>query len=413
MKILFICRKYSAIHVEAWNHAGSPTIVKLLETLENDGHKIKVLFLSKNHDDNMLSTTITTNYDTFKNSLFCFIPYKGIEIKSSFLSSLSNSLLQFISIFNLFYEEKYDIYYVDRCHLFYAAILSLLKKKVVWRCLGVNPFIQAKYDQSVIVRLLYYHFCRFLLYTPIKLFIVTNDGSAWFKLFTTKKIRRKTKILSNGVDRNIINDSESINIRGKFNISQDTPILLYVSKLNELKGAWEFTQALKGLHEKNQSFFSILIGYGPLKSRIESYAKDNNLSDKIVCLGRVQHKTIFSYLKNIDIYVSMNKAGSMGNATLEAMAAGRCVVTLGMDKIKQIDKTTEEQIPADVVIRVDRENMIEDLSRKLSFLIEKPDMIVEYSRRMKEFSKSFLWSWSERIRYEVEMLDKLAKGKQI
>ena len=98
---------------------------------------------------------------------------------------------------------------------------------------------------------------------------------------------------------------------------------------------------------------------------------------------------------------------------LEAMDAGKCIVMLGKDDNDHTDESTEKFVPDEAVIRINRENIVSDLTAKLADLCENREKITMYSERMRKFANEFLWSWDERIDYEIEMLYKVAKGEKI
>ena len=119
------------------------------------------------------------------------------------------------------------------------------------------------------------------------------------------------------------------------------------------------------------------------------------------------------FYRQIDIYVSLNKYGNLSNSVLEAMNEGKCIVMLGRDEKDHTDESTEKLIPNNVVLFIDRNNIVDDLTAKLEEMISNPNKINIYSKRMKRFASDFLWSWDERIDYEIELLQKVASGERV
>ena len=87
----------------------------------------------------------------------------------------------------------------------------------------------------------------------------------------------------------------------------------------------------------------------------------------------------------------------------------KCVVMLQKDEPTHTDIITEQLIPEDTVIRIDRKKIAEDLKEKLEDMISNPYKINAYSDRMKKFADKFLWSWGERIDYEIDLLNQIEK----
>jgi glycosyltransferase involved in cell wall biosynthesis len=222
-------------------------------------------------------------------------------------------------------------------------------------------------------------------------------------------IRKKLVVLLNGVDVEMINSVKPGNIRKKYGIPVGVPIILFVGRFLEVKGIWEFVETMYRLKELKCRFVAIMVGYGYDKGKIEKYICDMALEKEIILTGKVPQRKVYDFLRACDIYVSLCKFGSMGNTSLEAMAAARCMFILNRDTVNRVDETTENLIGPEIAIRVDRNKAVDDLTGKLAGLLNDPEAIAVYSKRMLEFSREFLWSWDERIAYEIGLLEHLAK----
>ncbi len=117
--------------------------------------------------------------------------------------------------------------------------------------------------------------------------------------------------------------------------------------------------------------------YNNIKSALIEVYKERLRA--IVLFGsqaRKQQKKILYYFQQSDIYVSLNKLGNLSNTVLEAMAVGNCILMLGKDKETHTDESTERLVPDDVVIRINRQNIVNDLTNKLIDLINNPEKII-------------------------------------
>ena len=95
------------------------------------------------------------------------------------------------------------------------------------------------------------------------------------------------------------------------------------------------------------------------------------------------------------------------------LAPNACIVMLSKNLNDHSDESTEQLIPDDLIIRINRNNIINELTEKIKDLIEHPEKIDNYSKRMRDFASNFLLSWDERIEYEIDLLKTIAKGARL
>ncbi len=100
-----------------------------------------------------------------------------------------------------------------------------------------------------------------------------------------------------------------------------TPLrILGVGRLIPRKG---FDLLLKAIH--NLPVEVILIGDGPERESLESYATEHNLP--VTFTGAIDHTQIIEYYQNHDIFVLPSANEGMSNTVLEAMACGLPIIT--------------------------------------------------------------------------------------
>jgi glycosyltransferase involved in cell wall biosynthesis len=127
------------------------------------------------------------------------------------------------------------------------------------------------------------------------------------------------------------------------------------------------------------------------------------MSDRVRFVGRVPHERVAVWLEIASIYVSINYFGSLSNANLEAISAGKCVIVLDRDSATHTDEETEEVLPLDSVIRIDRRNIEAELVEVLTNLVDAPELIARHSRRAREVAAGFL-DWDQRVSQEIELI---------
>ena len=104
----------------------------------------------------------------------------------------------------------------------------------------------------------------------------------------------------------------------------DRIILVSVANLVPYKDYFSILMALKKLKEEGFSFCYLILGDGPLRSKIVDEITEYNLIGDVNLLGRVDN--VEEYLKISDIFIHSSKGEGCSNAILEAMAAGLPVI---------------------------------------------------------------------------------------
>jgi len=293
-------------------------------------------------------------------------------------------------------EDK--VFYFDRSDIVPAAFVKLfLRVPVVIRILGVY-IDQKRLVTSSMTKLI--NPLKFAAYkTRFNLAVCTQDGSG-VEYYVDKLLNSKTPkiILLNGVAKQTTQHNK---------ITFDKTTLLFVGKLSKEKGILELIEGVKKLRDRGYEFILEIVGKGNLIAEIKRRCNEIELNEYVKMAGSVSQKYIQKFYANADIYISLNQMGNLSNTVLEAMSAGKCIVMLAKDDQTHTDIYTEKVISEGTVIRIDPFRIVDELTEKLSALLENKEEIERYSKRMCQFAETFLWSWDERINYEIELLKKM------
>ncbi len=387
---------FESVQNETWNPTGIPTIVKLSEKISRR-HKLVWVIVCKNRTESAVV------HDRYKRLNMNGIDFHIIPYRQLFFSNKINDFISDMVTWR-YCIRLYDrmanglIFYFGRSNIVPAAFIKLCTNAgVVIRILGVYPD-QKRLAVEFLTKL--FNPMKFIAYKiRYDLAVCTQDGSGT-EYFIGKLLNKATptKIWLNGVEK-------TVGIAAKCN-----PIIsiLFVGKLVDDKGILELIAAARNIKRKGINFNLNIIGKGVLLEHIRDLCHDWDIAENVRLVGSVEHNRIGAYYKNADIYVSLNKMGNLSNTVIEAMAAGKCTIILAGDSKFHTDAYTGNVIPEDAVIRIDRNNIVAHLTRTLTDLLENHARIRAYSRKMVEFSKTFLWTWDERINHEVKLLEKIS-----
>ena len=165
---------------------------------------------------------------------------------------------------------------------------------------------------------------------------------------------------------------------------------MFLGRLEETKGCLEFIDSAIDLANNYPSRFHFyVIGKGSLEKKIKKEIKNNNLEKHFTLKKNILHKNLYRIYNEIDIYVSLNKLGSLSNSNIEAFSFYKCTIILESDNEKQIDLSTENIIPKEFVIRISRKNVRSDLKKQLLKLSNNKSLIHQYENNVKKNLKLF------------------------
>lgn len=181
------------------------------------------------------------------------------------------------------------------------------------------------------------------------------------------------------------------------NISCSDRLLLFVGRIEPLKGLQNLIRALALIREKRNGndgcYCLMVIGGDPNASsdsmssemsRIKSLSKELGLNDLVVFLGKRAQETLPYYYSAADILIMPSYYESFGMVALEAMACGTPVVVShvgGLPFLVQDGKT------GFVVPGGDPEALVEPLMR----LMDHPDLREMMGRQAAEYARQYDW----------------------
>lgn len=130
--------------------------------------------------------------------------------------------------------------------------------------------------------------------------------------------------IPNTVDINqfsFISPEEKLKTRLKLNLAVDETIVLYVGRLEQLKGVDILLQAWAGLPENIRGRARLLlVGDGPERERLLALKRSLEIDPSVDLLGERQN--VLDYYHAADIFVLPSRTEGLSNALLEAMACG-------------------------------------------------------------------------------------------
>ncbi len=161
---------------------------------------------------------------------------------------------------------------------------------------------------------------------------IGNSPSVIEHLAARAKIpRNRLRLVRGGIDPTPLRKATPVD-RAALGLDVDTSIVLWVGRLDPIKGLDTLVQAFRLMmtsardrEESPMDIHLLLAGDGPLYSRLHDQIERSELAPCVHLLGA--REDIPALLKAADVFVLPSRTEGLPNALLEAMAAGCPIVT--------------------------------------------------------------------------------------
>lgn len=403
--ILLVLRLYSALEQSLeqghWRPRGVPTIYKLIEALARSNFRVSLVLTDKRppaaaargpsrrvHFDNLsIRTWLIPGFPCLRQHLGRMY-WPLTELRHA-LAAIWATIVR-----------RPDLVYVDRGNLWAAGLIArFLRRPVVYRVMGVSPAMLSVVDGTTLGARLQ----RWLLRSPFTLVLCTQDGSGG-EFFLQRALRPSANVtlLLNGVDP--VKES----VRPTW--PADRTVVLFLGRLETIKGAEEFVQAfLRARSMRPSSLHAVVVGRGHCETAMKQQVAEANALEDVTFtsdLGHAEAQAIFSLA---DIYVSLNRQGNLSNANLEAFRSGCCVIAPASDMVTGRDVETDRLFPADTALRVSSATDVEEIAAAIVYLADNPDERASRQERTRTVAEREIPSWDERIATELSLLAGILK----
>lgn len=132
-------------------------------------------------------------------------------------------------------------------------------------------------------------------------------------------------LMENGVDLPLgaVSKAQTEALRARLAIGEDTPVFLYVGRLQWYKGIKLSLDSLKVLKDRGYDFTMVLVGEGTEKKQIEAYAQAIGLADSCIFTGAIQDREqLRAYYSIGDLFLFPSAFDTNGIVVREAAACG-------------------------------------------------------------------------------------------
>lgn len=143
---------------------------------------------------------------------------------------------------------------------------------------------------------------------------------------------KKMLYIPNGCDTKVFSPGRDEDLRRSLGFEADDIVVGTVGSLSAVKDQKSLLEVFALLAKTKKNLKLLVVGDGPLKEDLVSFAESAGIGDKTVFAGVA--KDVSRYYKAMDIFVMTSISENMPSAILEAMATGLPIVATDVGDVK-------------------------------------------------------------------------------
>jgi len=240
---------------------------------------------------------------------------------------------------------------------------------------------------------------------------MTNDGTKGDVILRALGIDgSRIRFWMNGIDIDDLSvpaASEVENLRSELGL-QGKRVLLMISRLAVWKRIDRGIYCLSEIRKMPgyEDLHLLIVGQGPERESLESYAESLGVSSCVHFTGKVPHHLIGSYYLLADVFLSLYDRSNLGNPLLEALFFGCPIVTVS-------DGSTDHLLrDGDNAFLVPLSEMETELPKKVGTILGDRSLQAGLRRKAKETFLNELVDWKERMLREHEFIEEVIAGSK-
>ena len=147
---------------------------------------------------------------------------------------------------------------------------------------------------------------------------------------TKMKVRQPIEVIPNGIDLDLFDQHESIDVHDRFNLPRQARMVFFANRMERRKGIHLVKDMCIHVLEKYRDVHFVFAGadtYGYMEKEILPFIKANKLQKRFHFLGNLQLPEVRALLKRIDIFLIPSLWENCPYSCIEAMAASRAIVS--------------------------------------------------------------------------------------
>ncbi|GAX02168.1 glycosyltransferase family 4 protein [Secundilactobacillus silagei] len=140
-------------------------------------------------------------------------------------------------------------------------------------------------------------------------------------------VKAPIRVIPTGIDLEQYEPDEAeLNVREKYHIPADAPMMLSLSRVAYEKNIKEVIDGFATLLKKLPNAYLMIVGDGPAKETLEQQAHDLNLDEQVIFTGEINNNEVAAFYHATNLFVSASDSESQGLTYIEALASDKKIV---------------------------------------------------------------------------------------
>ena len=317
MNILFVIPYY----VPAYSYGGPVKVAHdLAKEFVKKGHKVTVVTTDV-HDSTSRNKIKEEEIDGVK-----IIRFRNF---SNYLAKKFNAYLPFG--FKKWVKQNIKNYDIIHCHDFFTyqnIVISQYSKKhnspYILQPHGCVDVISQKSKLYFIKRLFLSLFKNILLNAKYIIALTCREEQVIINL--NQNLRSKIRVIPNGINLKERSNLHKINLHQKYNIPQNHKIIVFLGRIQYIKGLDISLKALAKIKDKIDFTFLIVGPNEGEKRKLKSLAAELGLEKNVIFTGILTGQDKLNTLKSSDLFLFNSRSEGFGLTIIEACACGLPVI---------------------------------------------------------------------------------------
>jgi glycosyltransferase involved in cell wall biosynthesis len=259
---------------------------------------------------------------------------------------LENAFHMFCGLRKLRWHYDYDLLEMPECGAEGLLIAGCCSIPAIVRFHSPARLIMKFYDQGVADR----EMCAFLEKISMRNASALSSCSHFLAAEVREKLRihRPVNVISNGIDLGLFDSVDQINFRRRFNLPCGCPIILFSGRMEARKGIHLCRKIVATILQRHNVAF-VFAGQDLFRHMQDEFLPDfigKKLKGSFHYLGKLSLAEIRSALRQSDIFLFPSLWENCPYACLEAMAAGKAIVSTDHGGMPELIKDGENGLLA-------------------------------------------------------------------
>lgn len=210
-------------------------------------------------------------------------------------------------------------------------------------------------------------------------------------------LSKNIRVIYNSID--FVKDNDNDEISEKLNQwKKEFKIITTVCRLTPWKGVDGVIRILPGLNNRFGKVMLLVIGDGPEKNNLIKLSSENNMSENVKFLGKVDHDNIIQYLSGSDVFVLNTNYEGLSHTLLESMRAGAPIVTTNVGGNPEVIGNGVEGLLVDY-------NNDSQLLEAVSKILSNGDLSMTLANNAKK--KLSVFNWENTISKTIDLIKEI------